>query len=255
MSSVRPVVVVIEDDAKLRRLLCNSLNETGLDARGADGGQAGLELAAARNADLVIIDLGLPDLDGLEVIRALRARWQQRPLIVLSGRGDEATKLAALEMGADDYVMKPFGLPELQARVRAALRRAARRTDGEPTGIFRAGAVAIDLIAREVRRDGQAVELTPNEYRVLAVLARNAGMLVGIDQLAHELWGPLPRANSRQYLRSYVSGLRHKLEADPARPRLLQTEAGLGYRLALGEEGPPEPGPLSGGTPTSSAAP
>jgi two-component system KDP operon response regulator KdpE len=231
MSKVKPVVVVIEDEPKLRRLLRISLEDAGLEVREADCGLAGLHAAAARPPDLILLDLGLPDVDGVQILRELRQWWVGRPLIVLSGRDNEPAKVAALEMGADDYVTKPFSVVELLARVRAALRRAARPALAPGDARFEAHGVSVDLQAREVRRDGQPVTLTPNEYRVLALLVQHAGLLVSTDRLVGELWGPAPKANSRHYLRSYLSSLRHKLEADPARPLLLQTEAGVGYRL------------------------
>jgi two-component system KDP operon response regulator KdpE len=235
MSKVRPVVVIVEDDAKLRRLLRGSLQEAGFDVREADGGRAGLEVAAARKPDLIILDLGLPDLDGLEVLRTLRQWWRARPLIVLSGREEQEQKVAALEQGADDYVTKPFSSSELLARVRAALRRASRHADPDPSAAFRCRGVSVDLLRREVTRNGQPVELTPNEFRVLALLVKNAGLLVATQTLIRELWGPGAQPNRRQYLRGYLSSLRQKLEENPARPALLLTEAGVGYRLALGE--------------------
>lgn len=228
----RPLAVVIEDDPKLRRLLRGTLGDAGLEVCEADCGQAGLQAAAARPPDLVVLDLGLPDLDGVEVIRALRRWWLARPIIVLSGREDEAAKVAALEQGADDYVTKPYAPAELMARVRAALRRAARTRESQDDAPLELHGVRIDLRAREVWRAGRAVSLTQNEYRVLALLARNAGLLVSNESLIRELWGPEPRAGSRQYLRSYVSALRHKLEDDAARPKLILTETAVGYRLA-----------------------
>jgi two-component system KDP operon response regulator KdpE len=231
MSALKPVV--IEDDAKLRRLLRNTLQDAGMDVREADCGRIGLVVAAAKKPDLILLDLGLPDLDGVEVIRQLRQWWSARPLIILSGREAESAKVAALELGADDYITKPFGIAELLARVRAALRRASRQADPEAAAAFRNGRVCVDLLRREVTRDGQAVVLTPNEYRVLAILVKHAGLLVGTDKLVHELWGPTAAPNRRHYLRGYLAALRHKLEEDPARPALLLTEAGLGYRLAL----------------------
>jgi two-component system KDP operon response regulator KdpE len=232
VSLVRALAVVIEDDPKLRRLLRASLEEAGLEVREAASGGSGLDAAAARPPDLIILDLGLPDIDGVEIIRRLRSWWLGHPLIVLSGRDNEATKVLALEAGADDYVTKPFAAGELLARVRAALRRGARTRDPRHGALYVAQGVTIDLQTREVRRAARNVALTHNEYRVLAVLAEHAGLLVSNERLVGELWGPEPRANSRHYLRSYISSLRHKLEDDPARPSLILTEAGVGYRLA-----------------------
>jgi len=235
MSRVKPVVVVIEDDAKLRRLLRNTLQEAGFDVREADCGRIGLVVAAAKKPDLILLDLGLPDLDGVEIIRQLRQWWSSRPLIILSGRDAEAAKVAALELGADDYITKPFGLPELLARVRAALRRAARQASPDAAAAFQSGRLRVDLVQREVARDGQPVALMPNEYRVLAILVKHAGLLVSTDKLVQELWGPDAAPNRRHYLRGYLAALRQKLEENPARPVLLLTEAGVGYRLALPE--------------------
>lgn len=235
MSAVKPVVVVIEDDAKLRRLLRHTLQEAGYDVREADCGRIGLVVAAAKKPDLILLDLGLPDVDGVQIIGQLRQWWSSRPLIILSGRDDEAAKVAALELGADDYITKPFGLPELLARVRAALRRASRQADPEAGAAFRSGSLCVDLLRREVSRNGVPVELTPNEYRVLAILVKHAGLLVSTDKLVHELWGPDAAPNRRHYLRGYLAALRQKLEVDPARPALLLTQAGVGYRLALPE--------------------
>jgi len=238
MSKVKPVVVVIEDNAKLRRLLRTSLQEAGFDVREADSGRTGLMVAATGKPDLIILDLGLPDIDGSEVIRQLREWWHARPVIILSGRDSEAARVAALELGADDYITKPFGLPELLARVRAALRRASRHSNPDHTAPFLAYGISVDTLRREVSRDGQAVALTPNEFRVLAILVKNAGLLVSTDKLVNELWGPTSAPGKRNYLRSYMVSLRQKLEKNPARPVLLLTEAGVGYRIALDRREP-----------------
>ncbi len=232
MSRLRPVVVVIEDDAKLRRLLRASLQDAGMEVREAESGRLGLDLAAAKMPDLILLDLGLPDIDGVEIIRQLRQWWSGRPLIILSGRDAETAKVAALELGADDYVTKPFGLPELLARVRAALRRTARLAGNSQASSFRARGIAVDLLRREVTRDGEPVALTPNEYRILAVLVKHAGLLVTTEALVKEIWGPDATPNRRHYLRGYLLALRQKLEDRPAQPALLLTEAGVGYRLA-----------------------
>jgi two-component system KDP operon response regulator KdpE len=233
MAKVKPVIVVIEDQVKLRRLLRNSLQEAGFTVREAETGRAGLVVAATRKPDLIIIDLGLPDIDGSEVIRKLREWWKARPIIIVSGRQSEADKIAALELGADDYITKPFGLPELLARVRAALRRASRHLNPDQTTAFQADGIAVDTLRRQVTRDGAPIRVTPNEFRVLATLVKNAGMLVTTEMLVNELWGPSCPSNNRNYLRTYVASLRHKLERDPIRPRLLLTEPGVGYRLAF----------------------
>jgi two-component system KDP operon response regulator KdpE len=254
MATVKPVVVIIEDNAKLRRLLRTGLQEHGLDVREAESGQTGLVVAATRKPDLIILDLGLPDVDGTEILRKVREWWSDRPVIVLSGRISEVEKVAALELGADDYITKPFGLPELLARVRAALRRSARRAGPDATTAFHSHGVTIDLLERTVLRDGQPVPLTPNEFRVIAVLIRHAGLLVTTDTLVNELWGPGSSANNRNYLRTYVAALRQKLEVDPARPALILTEAGVGYRLALEtarDAGRSSPDPIRDGTGTA----
>jgi len=233
MAQVKPVVVLIEDDAKLRRLLRNSLQDEGFDVREAESGGTGLLVAATKKPDLILLDLGLPDIDGSEVIKKIRQWWSARPVIVLSGRESEAAKVAALELGADDYITKPFGLPELMARVRAALRRATRHTQATPTEAFRSHGVSIDTLHRQVVRNGVTVALTPNEFRVLAILVKNAGLLVTTQKLLDELWGPDCPPNNRNYLRAYMSSLRRKLEENPAKPVLLLTEAGVGYRLTV----------------------
>lgn len=253
MKKLKPLVIVIEDDAKLRRLLRFGLMQAGFDVRDADTGRAGLVVAATRRADLVILDLGLPDIDGAEVIQKIREWWSTKPIIILSGRDSEVAKVAALELGADDYVTKPFGLPELVARVRAALRRSARRVDPEQSGQLTSHGVLIDTIGRQVMRDGREIALTQIEFRLLAMLARNAGLPVTTQQLVNELWGPNSSANNRNYLRTYLSTLRQKLERDPAQPRMLLTEAGVGYRLALDPEPEPESEPGPGTSPETPA--
>ncbi len=233
MANVKPVIVLIEDDIKLRRLLRNRLQDADYDVREADTGGAGLLLAARGKPDLIILDLGLPDVDGSEVIKKIREWWSARPLLILSGRDSEAAKVAALELGADDYITKPFGLPELLARVRAALRRASRHTHPDPTVPFCSHGVSVDTLQRKVVRDGAAVDVTPNEFRLLATLVKNAGLLVTTQKLLDELWGPQCPPNNRNYLRAYMASLRGKLEQNPARPSLLLTEAGVGYRIAI----------------------
>jgi len=233
MSKVKPVVVVIEDDAKLRRLLRISLQDSGFDVREADCGRTGLIVAATRKPDLIILDPGLPDADGAEIIKTLRNWWSTRPVIILSGHDSEAAKVAALELGADDYVTKPFGMPELLARMRAALRRASRHADPDQTAAFCSHGISIDILRREVTRNGIPVALTPNEFRVLATLVKSAGMLVTTNKLVNELWGPNCPPNKRPYLRTYMASLRQKLEQNPAKPMLLLTEAGVGYRIAI----------------------
>jgi two-component system KDP operon response regulator KdpE len=229
MSEPRPVVVLIEDEPQIRRFLRTVLPEHGYALFEADTGKRGLVEAAVRKADVVILDLGLPDMDGVEVVRRLR-EWTQMPVIVLSARAQETDKVAALDAGADDYVTKPFGVGELLARLRAALRRASRGEEGSQ--VFEHGPLKIDLAARRVLLAGSEVHLTPIEYRLLAVLVRHAGKVLTHRQLLKEVWGP-SHVEHCHYLRIYMAQLRKKLEENPARPRFLLTEAGVGYRLAV----------------------
>jgi two-component system KDP operon response regulator KdpE len=223
-----PVVLVIEDESPIRRFLRPSLASQGYRVVEAETGEDGLVQAATRQPDLVVLDLGLPDLDGIEVIRRLR-EWATVPIIVLSARGGESDKVAALDAGADDYVAKPFAVGELLARARVALRHSAQgREPGEST--FTLGRLRVDLGRRRVWLGDGEVRLTPIEYRLLAVLVRHAGRVLTHRQLLQEVWGP-GQVEQTHYLRVYMANLRRKLEADPARPRLLRTEPGVGYRL------------------------
>jgi two-component system, OmpR family, KDP operon response regulator KdpE len=224
-----PAVLLIEDEVQIRRFLRASLRGQGYRLLEAVTGDEGLLQAATRQPDLVVLDLGLPDLDGLEVLRRLR-EWSHVPVIVLSARGHERDKVAALDAGADDYVSKPFGIGELLARMRVALRHAARTAAGAEEPVFQAGDLRVDLARRRVSRGDTEVRLTPTEYRLLAVLVRHAGKVLTHRQLLREVWGP-PYVEQTHYLRVYMTQLRHKLEADPTRPGLLLTEAGVGYRL------------------------
>jgi two-component system, OmpR family, KDP operon response regulator KdpE len=227
----RPAVVLIEDEPQIRRLLRTSLPPEGYRIFEAGSGQDGLVEVATRQPDLVIVDLGLPDIDGLEVIRRLR-EWTSVPIIVLSARGREADKVTALDAGADDYVSKPFGVGELLARMRAALRRAA--TVGQPDEpVFTVGELSIDLVHRRISLGGTDVHLTPIEYKLLTVLVKSAGKVLTHHQMLREVWGPAASAEQNHYLRVYMAQLRRKLEAEPARPRYLLTEPGVGYRLAV----------------------
>ena len=228
MTEPAPVVVMVEDEKQIRRFVRTALESDGIRVVEAQTGRQGLTEAATRKPDLVILDLGLPDLDGVEFIRDLRG-WSSLPVIVLSARTDETDKIAALDAGADDYLTKPFGVGELLARVRAALRRHASRT-GEPVVCF--GDVRIDLANRSVLRAGAPVHLTQIEHRLLATLAANAGKVLTHRQLLLEVWGP-SYVEHAHYLRIYMSQLRQKLEVDPARPRYLLTETGVGYRLSV----------------------
>ncbi len=226
-----PVVVIIEDEPQIRRFVRGALEAEGWQVFEADTAKKGLTEAGTRKPDLLVLDLGLPDGDGLDLIRDVRG-WSAVPIVVLSARADEADKIAALDAGADDYVTKPFGVGELLARVRANLRRPrAANPDGsgEET-LFHFGDVEVDHQARLVRRGGVEVHLTPIEYRLLTVLISNAGRVLTHRQLLREVWGP-SHAEQSHYLRIYMGHLRQKLEADPAQPRHLLTETAVGYRL------------------------
>jgi two-component system KDP operon response regulator KdpE len=224
-----PEILIVEDDDQVRRFLRATLDAEGYRFHEAITAQEGITQAAARQPDLILLDLGLPDFDGLEVIRKVR-ETSAAPIIVLSARGQEKDKVDALDSGADDYVGKPFAVRELLARIRAGLRRAATIRDGAVATVFRAGAIEVDLEKRVVRNAGRQVHLTPIEYRLLQTLVRYAGKVVTQRQLLVEVWGP-QHSEQAQYLRVYMAQLRRKLEADPARPRYLRTEPGVGYRL------------------------
>lgn len=220
-------VLVVDDEPQIRRFLRTTLaaqNHTVIEA--ASGHEAILK-ASTERPDIVILDLGLPDMDGIEVICSLR-EWSAVPIIVLSVRGGEADKIAALDKGADDYVSKPFGMGELLARIRTSLRHRLSTQADEP--VFESGNLTVDLAKRQVFLDGREVRLTPTEYELLRVLVTHAGKVVTHQQLLREVWGPAD-VDQTQYLRVYVGQLRQKLEADTARPQHILTEAGVGYRL------------------------
>lgn len=221
-------LLLIEDEPEIRRFLRTTLPAHGYRLHEATTGQDGLTEAKARNPDLILLDLGLPDLDGTEVIRQVR-EWAQVPIIVLSARDQEQAKVAALDLGADDYVTKPFGLNELLARVRTALRHASQPTDGGES-VFVLGDLRVDLGRRQVFVSGKEVHLTPIEYKLLTTLIRHAGKVLTHRQLLKEVWGPL-HVEEGHYLRVYMRQLRNKLEKNPAHPRYLLTELGVGYRL------------------------
>lgn len=225
-----PVVVVIEDEPQIRRFLRPTLLSQGYHVIEAATGEEGVLQAATRQPDIVILDLGLPDMDGLEVIRRLR-EWTAVPIIVLSARGQERDKIGALDTGADDYVAKPFAVGELLARMRVALRLAARTGSDAADSTFTVGDLRVDLARRWVFIGEAEVHLTRTEYKLLTTLIRHAGKVLTHRQLLREVWGP-PYVEQTHYLRVYMAQLRHKLEADSARPRLLLTEPGVGYRLA-----------------------
>src|SRR5690349_3890910 len=218
-------VLVVDDEPQILRALQTSLKGAGYDVDTAATGEQALTTAAVRPPDAVILDLVLPDMSGTEVSRELRA-WSTVPVIVLSVVGDEQEKVAALDAGADDYVTKPFGVDELLARLRAALRRA----EPSPEPVLTIGDLRIDLEAREVTFDGKQVQLTPHEYGLLTLLARNEGKLLTHKAILRDVWGQA-YADESHYLHVYVSQLRRKLEPDPARPRYILTEPGVGYRL------------------------
>ena len=220
-------VLVVEDEEPIRRLLATTLQAERYEVFEAANARDGETLAGNRRIDLFLIDLGLPDRDGCDLIRSLR-RWTQRPIIVLSARSQEEQKVQALDAGADDYLTKPFGVAELHARMRAALRHALRSASGGT--MLQLGAVKIDLAARTVRRGEEPVHLTATQWRLLEVLARHAGRVVTSQQLLRDVWGP-GHAEQGHYLRIYIRQLRQKLEAQPARPAYLITDTGVGYRL------------------------
>ena len=222
------VVLVIEDEAPIRRFLRAGLEGQGYTLVEAATGKEGIAHAAMHVPDVVLLDLGLPDIDGFEVVARLR-EWSSTAIIVLSARGEDRDKIRALDAGADDYVTKPFSMGELLARLRAALRHRRETATGEQ-GMVACGDLAIDLARRRVTVRGDEVRLTPIEYRLLAALARHAGRVLTHEQLLRDVWGP-GHAEERHYLRVYMAQLRHKIEADPARPRILLTELGVGYRL------------------------
>lgn len=226
--SQEATILLIEDEPEIRRFLRTTLPAHGFRLHEAATGQDGLTEAKARNPDLILLDLGLPDLDGSELIRHIR-EWTATPIIVLSARDQEQAKVAALDLGADDYVTKPFGVNELLARIRTALRHAARTgDDGE--SVFVLGDLKVDLGRRQVFVSGKEVHLTPIEYKLLTTLIRYAGKVLTHRQLLKEVWGPL-HVEEGHYLRVYMRQLRNKLEKHPAHPRYLVTELGVGYRL------------------------
>lgn len=233
-------MLLVEDDPQIRRFLRATLPAHGFRILEAATGQEGLAQAATRTPELVLLDLGLPDLDGLEFIRRLR-EWSSMPIIVLSARGLERDKVAALDRGADDYLTKPFGVDELLARLRVALRhRAIVGAGSSGAGAFTTGELSVDLLARVVRVGEREVHLTPTEFKLFAVLVRHAGRVVTHRQLLVEVWGPGAATNAH-YLRVQMHGLRHKLERTPARPRYLTTEPGVGYRLRVEVDPAPDP--------------
>lgn len=231
MAKTDPVIIVIEDDPSIRRFLRTSLSTHGFNVFDADTGKRGIVEVGVRKPDLLILDLGLPDMDGVAVIKAIRA-WSAVPIIILSARSSEQQKIDALDVGADDYLTKPFGFGELLARIRVALRHASRPQEQSLSEVFSTGNLKVDLLNRVVSVDDQDIHLTPIQYRLLTVLVKNAGKVLTHQQILKEVWGPTFGENAH-YLRIYMSQLRQKLEADPTQPKLLLTESGVGYRLKV----------------------
>jgi len=224
-------VLVIDDETPIQRFLKPALAASGYDVIMAENGRQALRLIATAAPDVIVLDLGLPDMDGKEVLRQARA-FSQAPVIVLSARDREAEKIAALDLGADDYVEKPFAIGEFLARLRAALRHAAKPE--KDNACFEAGGLSVDLASRLVSRDGVAIKLTPKEFDLLAILVRHAGKVVTHKEILARVWGPA-HAEDTQYLRVLVGQLRAKIEPSSDVPRLIQTEAGVGYRLCAGD--------------------
>jgi len=230
INNSNPIILIIEDDLQTRRFLKTTLDNRGWRILEAENGKKGLIIVKDYQPDLVILDLGLPDMDGVSVTKSLR-QISDLPVLVLSARSQEQNKIMALDAGADDYMTKPFGSGELQARLQALLRRVTRRVSNE---IFVTGQLKVDLVKRKVYNAGNEVHVTPIEYRLLTTMIRHAGLVVTHRQLLSEVWGA-EHINDPHYLRIYMRQLRHKLEVNPARPRYILTEVGVGYRLYEGE--------------------
>ena len=231
MANSKPVVVVIEDDPPIRRFLRTGLSTHGFVVFEAGDGRQGIIEAGVRKPDLIILDLGLPDMDGVTVIQQIR-EWSAMPIIILSARSAEQSKIEALDAGADDYLTKPFGLGELLARTRVALRHWLRMPEQNPSGVFVTGNLKVDLLNRWVHIDDKEIHLTPIQYRLLSVLVQHAGKVLTHRQILKDVWGP-SHTESSHYLRIYMSQLRQKLEEDPTQPKYLLTESGVGYRLKV----------------------
>lgn len=230
MTEPSPIALLVEDEPQIRRFVRSALEEEGWQVHESETMRRGLADAATRKPNLIILDLGLPDGDGVDFIVDVR-EWSAVPIVVLSARTNEIDKIRALDAGADDYLSKPFGVGELLARVRSAVRR-LRQPGVNAHGVIQFGDVKLDIKARLVTKANQVVHLTPTEYRLLTVLAHNAGRVVSNPQLLREVWGPT-HSESSHYLRVYMGHLRQKLEDDPAQPRYFLTESGVGYRLLL----------------------
>jgi two-component system KDP operon response regulator KdpE len=228
MTAGGPLVLVVDDELQMRRFLRASLSSQDFKVLEASSAGEALSLLSTHNPELILLDLGLPDRDGVVWTRSVR-EWSQTPIIVISARGQEGDKVKALDAGADDYLTKPFGANELLARMRVALRHASRSTAAEGP-VLDLGRLSVDLARREVLVDGRSLRLTPIEYRILSLLARNAGKVLTHSHILREVWGPA-HTQQTHYLRVYMAQLRRKMEADLARPQLLITEPGVGYRL------------------------
>ncbi len=229
MTEVKPLVLLVEDEMQMRTFVRLALTSHGHRVLEVETGREALQQAAAHTPDLILLDLGLPDMDGLEVTRQLR-EWSATPVIVISARGQEKQKVEALDAGADDYITKPFGSAELMARIRVALRHAARTASDPLSSLVTIGNLRIDLAKRQITVGEGEVHLTPIEYKLLVALTKHAGMVLTHKQLLDQVWGP-GHAHQMQYLRVYMAQLRQKLEENPAHPRYLVTEPGVGYRL------------------------
>jgi len=234
MTADKELILLIEDEPQMRRFLRITLQSQGYRLVESETGGDGLTQAATRNPDVILLDLGLPDLDGLEVTKRLR-EWTETPVIVISAREQEQDKVKALDAGADDYLTKPFSAGELLARIRVALRHRAGFGTDQQEPVFVLDNLRVDLAKRQVLLDNAEVHLTPIEYKLLTVLIRHSGKVITHSQLLKEVWGPA-HVNEVQYLRVYMTQLRHKLEADPAQPKFLINEPGIGYRLKYDPE-------------------
>ncbi len=233
MSDPHWLVLVVEDEVPIRRFLKAALAAQGFKLLEASTGAQAIAMTASHNPDMILLDLGLPDMDGLEVIKRLR-EWSHTPIIVISARGKDTEKVDGLDAGADDYLAKPFSVEELSARMRVAIRHLTQSRVGKDEPVFQAGELRVDLAKRMVTVGTEEIHLTPIEFKLLAVLVRHSGKVLTHGQLLKEVWG---HASDEQahYLRNYIHTLRHKLEADPARPVYLRTEPGVGYRLNLND--------------------
>jgi two-component system KDP operon response regulator KdpE len=227
---MKPVALIVDDEAQIRRLLRVVLEGENYQVHEAENGQQGLIEIASRRPAVILLDLGLPDMQGLEVLKRLR-EWSEAPVLVLSVRDDEQSKVAALDSGAEDYVTKPFSTPELLARLRAAQRKTRPE---EEVSIFKSGDLIVDLTTRVVKRAGREIKLTATEYALLRLFVRYPGRVLTHRHILHEIWGPKSEEH-RQYLRVYITHLRRKIESDPASPILIKTEPGIGYRLVSNE--------------------